>query len=235
MGRHGIAGEPSLDGIVEHQSLEMIMNQRKTSFQTGDAVFMQTPERCEETYVVSIEKMWQEGEDPEKEANPACGCVANGTIRYVQEQIYICQMLYLMFLSLQKACVSRKLISNTFAGIISKRMLLNSMSKNDLLLTNHCNVNDVCTILLGKCTVLDRSSEEGYENTRTWVSRFSAIMAAGWTNPCDRQQIGVTLPRQNREALGWHCSYERNAREQQPQEAEICLVQLIARPCSNQR
>ena len=46
MGRHGIAGEPSLDGIVEHQSLEMIMNERKTSLQTGDAVFMQTPERA---------------------------------------------------------------------------------------------------------------------------------------------------------------------------------------------
>jgi hypothetical protein len=51
------------------------------------------------------------------------------------------------------------------------------MSKNDLLLTNHCDDNDVCTIL-GKCTVLDRSSEEGSDNT-TWVSRFSAIMADG--------------------------------------------------------
>ena len=59
-------GEPGLDGIVEHQSLEMIMNETKTTFQTGDAVFMQTPEGCEETYVARIEKMWQEGEDPEK-------------------------------------------------------------------------------------------------------------------------------------------------------------------------
>ena len=83
----------------------------------------------------------------------------------------------LVFLSLQKARVSRKLISNKFAGIISKRMLLNSMSKNDLLLTNHCNDNDVCTIL-GKSTVLDWSSEEGSDNT-AWVSRLSAIMADG--------------------------------------------------------
>ena len=40
--------------------------------------------RCEETYVVSIEKMWQEGEDPEKEANlyaDALPMVLSGTYR----------------------------------------------------------------------------------------------------------------------------------------------------------
>jgi hypothetical protein len=60
-------GRRWLDGIVEHHSLEMTstMNETQTTFQTGDAVFMQTPEGCEETYIARIEKMWQEGEDPE--------------------------------------------------------------------------------------------------------------------------------------------------------------------------
>jgi hypothetical protein len=78
-------GRRWLDGIVEHHSLEMTMNETQTTFQTGDAVFMQTPEGCEETYIARIEKMWQEGEDPETRGRScmpdALPMVLSGTYR----------------------------------------------------------------------------------------------------------------------------------------------------------
>jgi hypothetical protein len=97
---------------------------------------------------------------------------------------------------------------------------LNSMSKNDLLLTNHCNDNNVCTIL-GKCTVLDRSSEEGSGNT-TWVQRFSAIMVDGRICVTANDEVFLCEGKAEQRKIGIY-SYERNACEQ-PQEAEIWLM-----------
>lgn len=72
--------------------------------------------------------------------------------------------------------------SANFVGEISKKMLVNSMTKNDLLLTNHCDDNDVCSIV-GKCTVIDRPTE-GAHHSSVFTSRFSASLT--------RDQIRVT-------------------------------------------
>lgn len=72
--------------------------------------------------------------------------------------------------------------SANFVGEISKKMLVNSMTKDDLLLTDHCDDNDVCSIV-GKCTVIDRPTE-GAHHGNVFMARFSASLT--------RDQIRVT-------------------------------------------
>jgi hypothetical protein len=88
----------------------------------------------------------------------------------------------LIDLFLQKESVVRTLPSANFVGEISKKMLVNSMLKNELLLTDHCDDNDVCSIV-GKCTVIDRPPE-GAPDRSTLMSRFRAKLT--------RDQIRVT-------------------------------------------
>ncbi|KAI2496911.1 hypothetical protein MHU86_17604 [Fragilaria crotonensis] len=149
-------------GLMEHRRLIMIENGTKTSFQIGDAVLLEAPKGCNEPYVARIDGMWQEAEHPERNGESL--------------MMIRCHWYY------RKDSVVRMLPSANFVGEISKKMLVNSMTKNDLLLTDHCDDNDVCSIV-GKCTVIDRPTEGAHHNS-VYISRFSASLT--------RDQIRVT-------------------------------------------